>query len=191
MATRELYGGAITASIPASFLDASDLRQVPDTQEVFLAPDSDLSLIVEVLELVKDEGSADDLEAAARFLFSSLAHDNTALSSSISSVSLPSAAPRPSGPGQPVVLGPTVLAGTQTVSKFNRPDSEADTVLIQQALWRIPARNADVTLCVNWPVRMGETGEERGDDEARKVFDEAVRSFEVKDFGLFAGGDAA
>ncbi|GAA5835593.1 hypothetical protein JCM9279_004590 [Rhodotorula babjevae] len=191
MATRELYGGAITASIPPSFLDASDLRQVPDTQEVFLAPDSDLSLIVEVLELVKDEGSADDLEAAARFLFSSLAHDNSALSSTVASVSVSSAAPRPSGPGQPVLLGPTILTGTQTVSKFNRPDSEADTVLIQQALWRIPARNADVTLCVNWPVRMGETGEERDDAEARKVFDEAVRSFEVKDFGLFAGGDAA
>lgn len=76
------------------------------------------------------------------------------------------------------------------MSKFNKPESEADTVSIQLALWRVPARNADVTLCVNWPVRVGETGEERGDDEAKRVFDEAVRSFEVKDFGLFAGGDA-
>ncbi|TNY17873.1 hypothetical protein DMC30DRAFT_428852 [Rhodotorula diobovata] len=190
MTSRPLYGGAITASLPPSFLDASDLRQVPDTQEVFLAPDSDLSLIVEVLELVKDDGSADDLEKAARFHFSSLAHDNSALSSTVSSVSVPSAAPRPSGPGQPVLLGPTVLRGQQTVSKFNKPESEADTVSIQLALWRVPARNADVTLCVNWPVRVGETGEERGDDEAKRVFDEAVRSFEVKDFGLFAGGDA-
>ena len=41
---------------------------MPDTQEVFLAPDSDLSLIIEVLELVKDEGSADDLEKAARYV---------------------------------------------------------------------------------------------------------------------------
>ncbi|GJN88385.1 hypothetical protein Rhopal_001351-T1 [Rhodotorula paludigena] len=189
--SRPLYGGAITASVPANYVDASDLRQVPDTQEVFLAPDSDLSYIVEVLELVKDEQSEHDLDKAARFHFSSLAHDNSALSSTVSSVSTPSAAPKPSGPGLPIVQGPTVLTGTQTVSKFNRPASEADTVLIQLALWRIPQRDADVTLCVNFPVRMGETGEERSADEARRVFEEAVRSFEIRDFGLFAGGEAA
>lgn len=44
----------------------SDLRQVPDTQEVFLGPDSDLSLIVEVLELATDEGAGESLEAAAK-----------------------------------------------------------------------------------------------------------------------------
>jgi len=44
----------------------SDLRQIPDTQEVFLSPDSDLSFIVEVLELVKEEGAADSLEAAVK-----------------------------------------------------------------------------------------------------------------------------
>lgn len=86
-ASRPLYGGAITASVPANYVDArwvrlsssprcirkeltrpahSDLRQVPDTQEVFLAPDSDLSYIVEVLELVKDEQSEHDLDKAVR-----------------------------------------------------------------------------------------------------------------------------
>jgi hypothetical protein len=199
---------------------------VPDTQEVFLAPDSDLSLITEVLELVKDDGARDDLEravrcvralwrqlrtwrsgfsestraarsprpdvAARRFHFSSLAHDNAALSSSVTSVSLPPSppAPNPQGPGLPAILGPAVLSGLQTISKFNRPASEADTVLILLALWRIPQRDADVTLCVNWPVRVGETGEERSEDEARRVFEDAVRAFEVTDFGLFAGGDA-
>jgi hypothetical protein len=33
---------------------------------VFLSPDSDLSFIVEVLELVKEEGAADSLEAAVK-----------------------------------------------------------------------------------------------------------------------------
>ena len=46
--------------------DHSDLRQVPDTQEVFMAPDSDLSLIVEVLELVKQDGAGDSLEKALK-----------------------------------------------------------------------------------------------------------------------------
>ncbi|GAA5950057.1 hypothetical protein JCM21900_001379 [Sporobolomyces salmonicolor] len=192
MQARPLFGGAISCSLPANFVDASDLRQVPDTQEVFLAPDSDLSLIVEILELVKDDAAADSLEAAARFHFSALAHDNGALSSDVSSLALPSSAPAPApAPGEPEVLGPTLLSGIQLVSKFNRPASEADTVLIQLALWRIPSKNADVTLCVNYPIRMGETGEERSPDEAKMVFEEAVRSFGIKDFGLVfsqAGG---
>ena len=45
-----------------------DLRQVPDTQEVFLSNDSDLSLILEVLELVRDEGAQDDLDSAIRLV---------------------------------------------------------------------------------------------------------------------------
>ncbi|GAA5901621.1 hypothetical protein JCM5296_003335 [Sporobolomyces johnsonii] len=186
MQARPLFGGAISCSLPSNFVDASDLRQVPDTQEVFLAPDSDLSLIVEILELVKDDAAADSLEAAVRFHFSALAHDNTALASDVSSLAVPSSASAPA-PGEPQVLGPTLLSGTQLVSKFNRPASEADTVLIQLALWRIPSKNADVTLCVNYPIRMGETGEERSPDEAKRVFEEAVRSFGIKDFGLFAG----
>ncbi|GAA5908405.1 hypothetical protein JCM6882_007928 [Rhodosporidiobolus microsporus] len=190
---RPLFGGAILADVPTAFLDASDLRQIPDTQEVFLSPDSDLSLIVEVLELVKDEGAADSLEAAARFHFSSLAHDNSALSSTVSSVSLP---PTPASSAlhsssfQPTLLGPTVLTGRQSVSKFNRPAEEADEVFIQLALWRVPEKDADVTLCVNWPVVKGDGGDAGvgGEDEAKRVFGEAVKSFEVKDFGLFAGG---
>ncbi|BGP22991.1 ran-binding protein Mog1p [Rhodotorula toruloides] len=192
MAQRQLYGGAITTHVPPTFIDASDLRQVPDTQEVFLAPDSDLSLITEILELVKGDGAEDDLERAIRFHFSSLALDNAALSSSVTSVSLPPtpSAPNPQGPGLPNILGPAVLSGLQTISKFNRPASEADTVLILLALWRVPRRDADVTMCVNWPVKDGETGEERSEEEARRVFEDAVKAFEIKDFALFAGGEA-
>ncbi|GAA5931682.1 Ran GTPase-binding protein MOG1 [Sporobolomyces koalae] len=187
MQARPLYGGAIACTLPSRFLDASDLRQVPDTQEVFLAPDSDLSLIVEVLELVTEQGAADSLEAAIKFHFASLAHDNTALSSEIETIELPGPSTAPTDSSQPTVQGPTVVTGVQTVSKFNRPAEEADTVLIQFALWRIPSKNADVTLCVNYPVKMGETGETRDPTEAKTVFEEAVRSFAIKDFGLFAG----
>ena len=34
-------------------MDTSDLRQVPDTQEVFLYPDSGISIIVEILQSVE------------------------------------------------------------------------------------------------------------------------------------------
>lgn len=44
----------------------SDLRQVPDSQEVYLSNNSDLSIILEVLQLVEEEGAADDLDKAIR-----------------------------------------------------------------------------------------------------------------------------
>jgi hypothetical protein len=56
----------------------SDLRQVPDTQEVFVYPDSQISIIVEILERV---ASNDDAEAAKFGSFSvSLAKQPTTIS---------------------------------------------------------------------------------------------------------------
>lgn len=59
---KELFGGAITTDIPSGLLDASELRQVPDTQEVFLNPtenttdysqlNKDDSIIVDLMERV-------------------------------------------------------------------------------------------------------------------------------------------
>lgn len=117
-----------------------------------------------------------------RFHYSSLAHDNTALSSTISSLSLPPSSSTP-------VLGPTVLHGEQLISKFNKGPEEADTVLILLALWRIPGKRADLTLCVNFPLRKAGSEEVENGEEARRVFEEAVRTLRVEDLGLFAGGE--
>lgn len=79
-ATKELFGGAITVTLPTQLIDAScvlsiprrnsdlksnfsDFRQVPDTQEVFVSPTSSISIIVEVLESV----AATDLREAAGY----------------------------------------------------------------------------------------------------------------------------
>jgi hypothetical protein len=85
MSIRNLFGGAITAELPTGCIDASyvsivstpshsahffgtsDLRQVPDTQEVFLYPDSEISIIIEVLERVEP---ADNYDAAKFASFS-------------------------------------------------------------------------------------------------------------------------
>ena len=72
-----LFGGAITAYMPEGLLDVScvsisdlkcttdhppsDLRQVPDTQEVYLDPQSNVSLILEILVRVEPN----DLKDAA------------------------------------------------------------------------------------------------------------------------------
>ncbi|KAL6983495.1 hypothetical protein U1Q18_016881 [Sarracenia purpurea var. burkii] len=58
---RPLFGGAIASTFPLRFQDVSNIRQVPDHQEVFVDPARDESLIFELLDLkhdVTDNGSA-------------------------------------------------------------------------------------------------------------------------------------
>jgi hypothetical protein len=52
---RELFGGAIQIFIPSTFCDVSNFRQVPDNQEVFVDANSEISVIVELLEAVSVE----------------------------------------------------------------------------------------------------------------------------------------
>lgn len=49
-ARRELYGGAIEVELPTDIVDTSDLRQVPDHQEVFLRTTTLTSIIFEINE---------------------------------------------------------------------------------------------------------------------------------------------
>ncbi|KDO82897.1 hypothetical protein CISIN_1g028780mg [Citrus sinensis] len=62
---RPLFGGAISSSFPHRFQDVSNIRQVPDHQEVFVDPSRDESLIFELLDFKLDVG---DNGSAAWFL---------------------------------------------------------------------------------------------------------------------------
>eukprot|EP00262_Sarcandra_glabra_P019290 TRINITY_DN7219_c0_g1_i4.p1 TRINITY_DN7219_c0_g1~~TRINITY_DN7219_c0_g1_i4.p1 ORF type:complete len:167 (-),score=30.79 TRINITY_DN7219_c0_g1_i4:530-1030(-) len=58
---RPLFGGAISSVFPLRFQDVSNIREVPDHQEVFGVPSRDESLVFELLDLkseVEDSGSA-------------------------------------------------------------------------------------------------------------------------------------
>ena len=69
---RELFGGAITIMLPETFEDVSVLREIPDHQEVFVDRDSEVSLIVELLE---HDGTISD-EHAPTYYFKDLATCN-------------------------------------------------------------------------------------------------------------------
>ncbi|KAK9458495.1 uncharacterized protein V1516DRAFT_644064 [Lipomyces oligophaga] len=70
--SRQLFGGAVEAPIPADYVYASTLRQIPDTQEVFVSYNSSLkeddSVIIEILERLESnaelEGTDPDVSAA-------------------------------------------------------------------------------------------------------------------------------
>ncbi|TFK55253.1 Mog1p/PsbP-like protein, partial [Heliocybe sulcata] len=173
---RELFGGAITVTLPSRVIDASDLREVPDNQEVFLYPDSSVSIIVDVLQRVDSE----DNNEAARLHFANLAHDNDADGSAVQGVTI---IPNDRGDNTP---SPIVLAGTQSVKKFNQ--TVPDEVRILLALYRVKDKNVDLLLTCNVPVRavdQGAVGEE-GFAAAKGDFDRAVQTLRIVDFGLFA-----
>ncbi|KAG8931106.1 hypothetical protein FRC02_003186 [Tulasnella sp. 418] len=180
MSEVELFGGAITIDYPAGLIDASDLRQIPDTQEVYLSRNSDVSYIVEILEKVE----ANDPKEAAIFHFESLAHDNNAVSKTISSVTDHSGGDFSAGPeGTPL---PVVLVGTQQVPKYNR--TVPDTVEIFMALYRVVEKNTDIVFTMNIPVVTNEGDGDVGSigvEAAKPIFERAVRSFKIVDFGLF------
>jgi hypothetical protein len=139
-------------------------------------------------------------QADPRFHFESLAHDNTALSSTI--LTAPPTSPIPSTPIESTsTLQPkaVTLIGTQRIHKFThnptgapRPGHESeepDQVWIGMALWRcwMGKKKADVVLSVN--VNLGAEG---GEAERAKVatwLDGAVDSLRIEDWGLFGDSD--
>jgi len=171
---RDLFGGAIVFRIPPQCIDASDIRQVPDNQEVFLYPDSQISIVVEVLQRVAPNDDA----GAAKFHFDSLADDNSATARSVENVTT---IRNNGGDKTPT---PTVLVGTQTVRKFN--STVPDTIRILLAVFRIVSKDVDLVLSMNVPLQTaeGETADAIY-QEAQRDFGTAVKSLQIIDLGLF------
>jgi hypothetical protein len=79
---------------------------------------------------------------------------------------------------------PTTLSGTQKVAKYN--STTLDDVLILLALWRVETKN--VVLTFNVPLTAADDGgvDVAGQEEAKRQFEEAVKSLIIVDYGLFA-----
>ncbi|KIW69661.1 hypothetical protein PV04_05525 [Phialophora macrospora] len=55
---RQLYGGAMAVELPVELIDSSDIRQIPDHQEVFLSPTTLTSIIFEINSYISAPASA-------------------------------------------------------------------------------------------------------------------------------------
>ncbi|TRM61745.1 hypothetical protein BD626DRAFT_405360 [Schizophyllum amplum] len=177
-AVRDLFGGAITARAPTTLIDASDLRQVPDTQEVFLYPDSSASIIVEVLQRV-ERTYFDD---AIRFHFNSLAHDNDAQASTVTNVSV-----IPNDRAGDQTPSTIILSGVQSVAKFNR--ATLDEVRVLMALYRVESKGIDLVVTFNVPTSTSEDSGAVKSEQWMVIesdFKTFVTSLQIVDFGLFA-----
>ncbi|KAG7699036.1 hypothetical protein KL930_002177 [Ogataea haglerorum] len=167
----KLYGGAITTYIPAGMVDASTLRQIPDTQEVFVAgPDTQLgpedAIIFDLLESVD---VPDD--AAAEYHFQELAKLNGADNAKVleaTKIVCPNFAQDPT----------YVLVGSQEAKKWGRDQTELVVLL---GLIRLQRVQTDLLITYNLP------GEDFGPriPVAKQVIQHILESLQVQDWSLF------
>ncbi|XP_070582639.1 ran guanine nucleotide release factor [Erythrolamprus reginae] len=135
-----LFGGAFSACLPPGSLDISEMRQVPDNQEVFVHPDTDQSVIVELLEY---QAEVPD-ENAARYHFEDIASSSDS-SEILSEEQFP--------------LAPLAFEGCssawkltcrQDIAKFN--EEARNTVCVHLVLLRLPQYETDLLITFNNPI---------------------------------------
>ena len=212
---QQLFGGALEiSSLPDSFVDVSNFREVPDNQEVFaklqegseeekttkalgtINP-SPLSLIIELLDF---DTSGDDLSVV---IFQDLSESNEARASNIVTKSrsvdilenIPELAANVSKRN---IHGLECLksVGVQRVpSKAFRNQSAEDIVMILLAVIRLPSVRTDISVSVNAPLRtvLSESlqsfdfsdEDAQTQQEAEDLLTSTLKCFQIKDWGLF------
>ena len=176
----EAFGGAIFVSAPGGgWLDASDVRPVPDHQEVWLERAATArALIVELLELAAD---AADGDAAARLHFEELASSNDAEGSAVhQNFALGDAAAPRLRPAPPAA--PQALRGVQSLAEGAR-------LHVWLAVVRLPRVGTDLVVSISRPVADA-AAEGVAAAEDLELLRAVVGSLEVRDWSLFGGGGA-
>lgn len=136
---RPLFGGAFQLDLPDNFLDVSQLRQVPDNQEVFVSKDSDESFVIELLETPDAS-----LDSSIEYHWKDLCEANTASeckilkSENVSIVSLD------------IAHKEETLVGIQSVPKFGKA-ADIEQVTLYLYLLRIHNLNTDILISWNIP----------------------------------------
>mmetsp|Transcript_65380 Transcript_65380/g.116335 ORF Transcript_65380/g.116335 Transcript_65380/m.116335 type:complete len:190 (-) Transcript_65380:1069-1638(-) len=186
MATvRPFYGGAITGAIPPGYIDASDIRQVPDNQEVFIDPQTDACIIIELLSLTPNVS----LEDLAPYHFKELAKENAAdfhvgECQVMSDDTMPHLPPTKDAYKQ-------VIKGTQTIAKFK--EAAANLVTTYLAVVRLaPPLSTEILISLSAPSEIHPESSSKGlqpmggnKELCDRLFTDLLRSFHIRDFGLF------
>jgi hypothetical protein len=156
---RELFGGAILSSLAENFVDISNIRPVPDHQEVFIDQNTEASVIVELLDT--EQSVPDDLKAI-NYYFLDLASFNESVENIVLSEALLTAETFVPSLEQSVCK--MALIGTQKAGKYRtRPDMELDTVVVVLVLIRLAAVGTDLLISMNIPAAGLEQPEGEGD----------------------------
>lgn len=180
----ELYGGAITTIIPEGFLDVSLLREVPDTQEVYVNSREDTevfndglgkneSVIVDLLESV----DADSDEEALRIHMAELSDLNDSEQwAKIKDT-------------KPIANSQCCLL-VESAKKWGKSELN-ETVAICLALIRLDEFQTDVVITINIPLEkenftQASISAHHNITAAYQLLLEMVKQFKIVDESLFA-----
>ncbi|KAF2788016.1 Mog1p/PsbP-like protein [Melanomma pulvis-pyrius CBS 109.77] len=181
--TTPLYGGAIAVDLPTGFLDANNIRQVPDHQEVYLDNAGYTSLVFEILQRVEKPDNE-----ALQYHFTDLTEDTgdstTVLEQGNAVLGKMSTTP---------LLTLTFVQTPAPPPPNARPKKEPEFVAIHLLLLRLAAQTTDILITINVPHYAGEyvKAEEGANGvtqlmrEGEAVKNKVLESFEVRDWGLF------
>lgn len=200
----QLFGGSIIANVKENFKDVSDIRPIPDHQEVFLAledtltgaPPQNVSLIVEILDM---ESIPSDIDAvsgeAIRYYFKDLATSNESSSDEIISTGK-----NAHGGLFPLIVPP--IDAFFLVGKQNGVNSETgNDVQLVLILLRLAHVQTDILITLHLPVESGSVSDHllnspcRDSDEIEgdslavlhvKCLRSFLNSFEIIDWSLFS-----
>ncbi|KAK2375149.1 ran guanine nucleotide release factor [Trifolium repens] len=190
---RPLFGGKISTVFPNRFQDVSNIREVPDHQEVFADPSRDESLIVELLEYKPDVA---DNGSAAWFL-QDLANEQDAEGTVVIEQSGVLEAPGLMYNNIPAVI--TTAVGQMAISKGRQGREAQNIVKVYLANLRIKGVETDVLITAYEPIVINPFSEsadtvgagmavpaaQAGCMSMDEVFKLAVTSFKVYDWSLF------
>ncbi|KAL8932525.1 MAG: hypothetical protein Q9216_006798 [Gyalolechia sp. 2 TL-2023] len=192
---RELFGGAMVVNLPNGYADVSDIREVPDHQEIYLDASGFSSIIVEIAERVSEPPTDDE---ALKFHFEDIVEEqDTGRIWQTDSANLPLFPPN--------TPCHTLLATTTPPPAPNgniqRPLTPKFTAIILTLIRLVP-QATDIVVTINIPHIPGQ--QEPSDDgavnfeqgkfgslveEGVRIRDEVWRTLQVKDWGLFDGGE--
>lgn len=191
---RDLFGGAVISTFPLRFQDVSNIRQVPDHQEVFVDPARDESLIFELLDVKHDVG---DNRSAAWFL-QDLATEQDAEGSMVLEQSGVIDAPGLCYGNIPSVI--TTAVGQMAISKGRQGREAQNIVRVYLANIRLKGVGTDALICAYEPILINPLSEsassvgsgfatlasQSGFMPMSEVFKLAVSSFKVYDWSVFS-----
>ncbi|XP_050215846.1 uncharacterized protein LOC126666953 [Mercurialis annua] len=193
-----LFGGAITSSFPLRFQDVSNIRQVPDHQEVFVDPDRDESLIFELLDYKHEVGD----NGSASWFLQDLANEQNAEGCTLFEQSEVVEAPGILSRNIPTVISTAV--GQMNISKGKQGREAQNIVKVYLANIRLKGVDTDVLVTAYEPVLINPLSEsarmvgagmavpaaQSGYLPMSEVFKLAVSTFKVIDWNLFGGASA-
>ncbi|MFS7897239.1 putative ran-interacting Mog1 protein [Helianthus anomalus] len=187
---RQLFGRAISTTLPLRFEDVSNIRQVPDHQEVFVDPARDESLIIELLEMKHD--LADN--ASATWFLQDLATEQAAEGNIVTEQSAVFEAQGLGYRNIPSVI--TTATAQMAISKGRQGREAQNLVKVYLANLRLKGVGTDVLITAYEPVFINESARsvgagltvpaaELGRTPMADVFKQVVATFRVNDWNLF------